>query len=94
MLACMAYVALVEWTGRNIRADKPGYIPVGLESVLDRYGLDAAEWAKNVASYGSLFHRLAGRAEQLLEYARSRGQHWFRGKEGSERLYRRERKAA
>ncbi len=69
-----AYVTLVEWTGHNIRVDKPGYIPVGVESVLDRYGLDASEWAKNVAVYGSLFHRIAGRAEQLLAYAKRRGQ--------------------
>ncbi len=51
------YITLLEWTGRNIRVDKPGYIPVKIERELDRYGLDASEWAKNVAAYGSLFHR-------------------------------------
>jgi len=89
-----AYIALVEWTGRNIRGDKPGYIPVELEGVLDRYGLDASEWAQNVASYGSLFHRIAGRAEQLLTYAKQRGQRWFRGKGGSKALYRCENRVA
>jgi len=88
------YMSLVEWTGRNIRVDKPGYIPVDLEKVLDRFELDAAEWAKNVATYGSLFHRIAGRAEQLAAYAGRKGQSWFRGRSGGESLYRCEKKAA
>ena len=88
------YITLVEWTGRNIRVDKPGYIPVKIERELDRYGLDALEWARNVAAYGSLFHRIAGRAEQLLAYAKKRGQSWFRGRGGSENLYRCGKKAA
>ena len=81
------YLSLVEWTGQNIREDKPGYIPVELEGLLDRFGLDAAHWSDNVKSYGSLFCRIAGRAEQLLDYARSRGQSWFRGRQGSAQLY-------
>lgn len=89
-----AYLSLVEWTGRNIRVDKPGYIPVGLESVLDRFDLDASAWAENVAAYGSLFHRIAGSAEQLLSYARRKGQNWFRGRDGSDHLYRSGKKAA
>jgi len=88
------YLSLVEWTGRNIRVDKPGYIPVKLEKVLDRFELDASEWAKNVAAYGGLFYRIAGRAEQLAAYARRKGQNWFRRRGGSESLYRCAKKAA
>jgi len=81
------YVSLVEWTGRTIRADKPGSIPADLESVLDRFGVDAQSWATSVAAYGSLFYRIAGKVEQLLDYAHRRGQVWFRGQQGSDRLY-------
>ena len=81
------YLSLVEWTGRTIRADKPGSIPVELERVLDRFGIDARHWASNVRSYGSLFYRIAGKVEQLLGYAQRRGQEWFCGQPGSERLY-------
>jgi hypothetical protein len=88
------YLRLVEWTGQNLRDDKPGYIPVALETVLERYGLDAANWSQNVKRYGSLFHRIAGPADQLLHYARRRGQVWFRGKRGSEQLYQTCRQAA
>ncbi|HEY7866867.1 MAG TPA: transposase, partial [Psychromonas sp.] len=31
------YLSLVEWTGQNIREDKPGYVPLGLKPVLERY---------------------------------------------------------
>jgi len=88
------YLRLVEWTGQNLRADKPGYIPVDLETVLDRFGLDAENWSRNVKRYGSLFHRIVGPADQLLDYARRRGQVWFRGKRGSEKLYQACRQAA
>lgn len=84
------YLSLVEWTGRTMRTDKPGSIPLHLESVLDRHGVDAQNWAANVASYGSLFYRIAGKIEQLLGYAKRRGQGWFCGQAGCECLYRKQ----
>ena len=81
------YLSLVEWTGRTIRADKPGSIPVELEGVLDCFGIDARHWASSVRSYGSLFYRIAGKVEQLLGYAQRRGQGWFCGQLGSALLY-------
>ena len=81
------YLSLVEWTGRTIRADKPSTIPLELEGVLGRFGIDARHWACNVRSYGSLFYRIAGKVEQLLGYAQRRGQDWFCGQLGSARLY-------
>jgi len=88
------YLSLVEWTGRCIREDKPGYIPIEVGRVLDRFGLDSEKWAENVRSYGGLFYRIAGRAERLREEARKRGPKWFRGRRGGERLYRAEKQAA
>jgi len=81
------YLSLVEWTGRNLREDKPGYIPVELEGLLERFALDAASWTENVARYGGLFYRVAGAAERLFDYARRRKQRWFRGQVGSLQLY-------
>ena len=66
------YLSLVEWTGRTMRADKPGSIPVELEGVLDRFGIDARHWAgtRDVRSCEAacLFYRIAGKVEQLLGY--------------------------
>jgi len=85
------YLSLVEWTGRHLRHDKPGYLPVNLQTALDRFDLDAKAWTKNVEAYGGLFHRIAGKTEQLVDFAKTRGQRWFRGKGGSESLYRSDR---
>jgi hypothetical protein len=35
----------------------------------DTHGVDVQHWAANVASYGSLFYRIEGKAGQLLDYA-------------------------
>ena len=88
------YLSLVEWTGQNIREDKPGYIPVGLKPVLERFDLDAENWVRNVERYGSLFYRIAGRVDLILARARSKGLRWLRGRAGSRRLYRKALKAA
>lgn len=82
------YLALVEWTGQSIRSDKPGYLPVELVPVLDRYDLDVKEWVRNVESYGGLFYRIAGKLEAILTRARQKGQRWLWGKKGSCQLYR------
>ena len=88
------YLTLVEWTGHTIRDDKPGYIPVNLQPVLERFDLDTENWVRNVESYGGLFYRIAGQLESILARAQQKGQHWLRGRSGSERLYRAREKAA
>ena len=82
------YFSLVEWTGKMIRKDKPGFIPAGIAGVLDRFDLDAASWAQNVQSYGTLFHRVAGSVDSILSQAKKTGQNWFRGMKSSQHLYR------
>jgi len=88
------YLSLVEWTGQTIRDDKPGYIPVHLKPVLERFDLDTENWVRNVESYGGLFYRIAGQLESILVRAQQKGQHWLRGRSGSEQLYRTREKAA
>jgi len=82
------YLSLVEWTGCQIRDDKPGCLPAEIKPVLERFALDTGQWVKNVEGYGSLFYRVAGQLERMLEQAREKGQRWFRGRSGSGRLYR------
>jgi REP element-mobilizing transposase RayT len=81
------YLSLVEWTGQNIRQDKPGYLPVSLKPVLERFALDTENWVRNVEGYGGLFYRVAGQLDSIMTRARARGQHWLRGRSGSEQLY-------
>ena len=88
------YLSLVEWTGRNIRQDKPGYIPFELKPTLERFELDTENWVKNVEGYGGLFYRVAGPLAQIAARARKKGRSWLRGRSGSEQLYRNQRVAA
>ena len=88
------YLSLVEWTGQNIREDKPGYVPLGLKPVLERFNLDTENWVCNVESYGGLFYRVAGSLELILARAREKGQSWLKGQSGSRQLYHGSKQAA
>jgi len=81
------YLELLDWTGREIRADKRGHIPDALSPVLKRLDLDVDAWAENVARYGSLFHRLAGKVSRLRDWACTKKLAWLHGHRGARRLY-------
>lgn len=81
------YLELLDWTGRCVKEGKKGAIPVDLLPVLERLELDTQEWVENVQRFGGLFSRIAGKAEQVMAFARQVGQKWLRGKSGSECLY-------
>ena len=40
--------------------------------------LDTEHWVETVQRYGSLFYRIAGRADRLAAAARKAGQRWLR----------------
>ena len=70
------------------------YLRDGGVRLLERFDLDTENWVRNVESYGGLFYRIAGQLESILVRARQKGQHWLRGRSGSEQLYRARGKAA
>jgi hypothetical protein len=81
------YLELLDWTGRELRAGKRGHLSDGLRPVLDRLDLDVAAWTENVANYGSLFHRLAGKISHLRAWASTKGLAWLHGHRGARRRY-------
>jgi len=81
------YLELVDWTGREIRADKPGAIPKHLEEVLERLELDVEAWVNSVERYGGLFYRVAGSSHRIAAAARRAGQQWMHGVRTSLRVY-------
>ena len=70
------YLELLDWTVRELRADKHGGIPEQLSPILERIGLDAFVWCDLVKKFGRTFKRVAGTAEHLAEEANRRGLHW------------------
>ena len=81
------YLELLDWTGRQIRAGKPGHISAHLPPVLERLDLDVEAWVDNARRYGGLFSRVAGKVRRLKELARSRGRAWIRAHAGAHQLY-------
>ncbi|MCB1049401.1 MAG: hypothetical protein H6510_16620 [Acidobacteria bacterium] len=81
------FLALLEWTGRQIRADKPGAIPAHFEAILKRLEIDQDAWLDTVQHFGSRFHLVAGSVKRLMQAAREDGQHWFQGKSAAQRAY-------
>jgi putative transposase len=81
------YLALTDWTGRAIRADKRGFIPAEVPPILKRLGIEENAWVETVRDYGRRFCRGVGSAEQLRRLARRWGHRWLWGLKPSSALY-------
>ncbi len=75
------YLALLDWTGRQLRAGKRGAIPAHLQPILERLSINAGGWVETLCHLGRRFHRVIGRAESLAARARARacGHSWYQG---------------
>ena len=60
---------LLDWTGRELRADKRGAIPDHLAPIVERLGLNRSNWVETVRGFGRLFKQ-AARAIELTRRCR------------------------
>jgi hypothetical protein len=74
------HVMLLDWTGRELRADKRGAIPDHLAPIVERLGLNRSNWVETVRGFGRLFKQAAGRSSSLVDAAARRSRRWFQGK--------------
>ncbi len=81
------YLALVDWTGRRIRADKRGFINEKLPSIVQRLNIDANAWTSAMRPHGNVFGRAMGKLDHLRLHARTLGQSWIRGLRQARQLY-------
>ncbi len=51
------YLKLLDWTGRQLRAEASGVIPAALESILVRLQVSADFWLETVTRFGRRFRR-------------------------------------
>ena len=58
-----SYLALLDWTGRQLRGGTRGVIPLALASILDRLQVSAESWLETIARFGRQFHRAVGLSE-------------------------------
>ncbi|MGL5128984.1 MAG: transposase [Aeromonas popoffii] len=68
------YLMLVDWTGRAIRADKRGYIPVHLTPIMERLGLDKTVWLRQVTLFRRQGIRAVGDHQHRKQFALHCGQ--------------------
>ena len=87
-LSLDGYLALVEWTGQALRADKRGALPEVMRPLLEKLDLDVDAWVETVKEFGRIFHRVAGREENLRERAKMHDQRWVAGVKSGRRVYR------
>jgi hypothetical protein len=76
----MSNLMLLDWTGRELRADKRGAIPDHLAPIVERLGLNRSNWVETVRGFGRLFKQAAGRSSSLVDAAARRSRRWFQGK--------------
>lgn len=73
------YLSLLDWTGRQVRADKRGAIPAELRPILERLSINADAWVETMLDFGRRFRRMIGRAASISALAQRRGRRWFQG---------------
>ena len=73
------YLRLLDWTGRQIRDDKPGAIPNRLVPILDRLALTDGTLLEAIGQFGKSFRRCVGAGEKVDAKAAEAGKSWFQG---------------
>ncbi|MGH9622202.1 MAG: alpha-amylase family glycosyl hydrolase, partial [Bryobacteraceae bacterium] len=79
LLEADVHLALLDWTGRQIRSDKRGAIPNNLRPILERLAINAENWLDTVTCFGRWFHRAVGCVSSMAARASRSGRHWFQG---------------
>jgi hypothetical protein len=73
------YLRLLDWTGRELRADKRGAIPAHLQPILERLKIQPERWLDTMQDYDGMFRTAVGRVESLRREALRRGRQWLQG---------------
>ena len=85
-LTQVEYLHLVDYTGRQIRADQRGAIAGPAPATLGRLGYHPDTWTRQVLAVKSDYGRAIGAVESLVEKAAEIGQRWLRGIATARRL--------
>ena len=81
------YLELADWTGRAVRDDKRGFIPVQAPKLLEKLGIDAELWLENVRQYHQTHKSFVGTEVQLKKICEQTGKKWLSGMKQSRLLY-------
>ncbi len=62
------YIQLVEWTGRQIKAGKRGYISSDIPPIFERLKINTTAWLHNCEGLEKTYYRVIGSAARLQEF--------------------------
>ena len=80
------YLTLVDWSGRAIRADKPGYIPPHAPPILERLGMERGATLDYVRRNPHCSTNALGPVSRVRAMARSAGLKFIKGMRLNQRL--------
>ncbi len=62
------YIQLVDWTGRQIKTGKRGYISRDIPPILEKLNIRTAAWLHNCEALERNYYRVIGSAARLQEF--------------------------
>ena len=71
------YLALLDWTGRQLNSGKRGAIPSHLKPILERLGIEPSAWCHLVGKFKKLFRLTAGASNSIHAESKRRGRNWM-----------------
>jgi REP element-mobilizing transposase RayT len=82
----VAYVELLEWTGRTARTEGSGRLRGKPPELLTRFGFSPEGWSRTMQAHQLATCSALGKLDALDAEAARRGRAWIRGKDVSRRL--------
>jgi len=86
-----SYLALVEYTGKVIRADKRGSIPSHLQPILIRLQINPNEWLPTVSKFKYAFGKVVGNITKLDQWRENQTDNtqtkWLKGNKSARQFY-------
>jgi hypothetical protein len=74
------YLSLLDWTGREVHADKRGAIPAHLAPILERLKISRTMWVELVTEFDRWFSHVVGSSDALVDRAATVGRRWYHGR--------------
>ena len=81
------YLELLDWTGREIMADKKGAIPIHLKPIFARLEINHNQWIDSLKNYDKWFFRIVGKVSKAWEMLTESTSKWFKGTRANENLF-------
>ncbi len=73
------YLELIDWSGRAILEDKPGFIKNKLPPILTRLQIEPRTWVKQMNHFGKRWYRVIGSKHKIKSLATKIGLNWMNG---------------